>query len=101
MGYIKCNLSNDNINTLVLYMYIEKWFEHIAYSGCLSNLLIFYGQVLLDYAVPIAFVNGDKLADLALEFEMELQPTIDDLLSVLVNREDVEAIIKTPVSLHM
>ena len=51
--------------------------------------------------MPIAFVNGDKLADLALEFEMELQPSVDDLLSVLVNREDVEAIIKTPVSLHL
>lgn len=53
----------------------------------------------MDFAVPIAFVNGDKLADLALEFELEIQPSIDDLLSVLVNREDVETIIRTPVRL--
>lgn len=56
-------------------------------------------QVLLDYAVPIAFVNGDKLADLALEFELEQQPTAEELISVLVNQEDVETILKTPVSL--
>lgn len=55
-------------------------------------------RVLQDYAVPIAFVNGDKLADLALEFDMEIQPNIDELLTTLVNHEDVKALIKTPVS---
>lgn len=55
-------------------------------------------RLLQDYAVPIAFVNGDKLADLALEFDLEIHPSIDELLTVLVNREDVDTLIKTPVS---
>lgn len=55
-------------------------------------------KMLRDYAVPLAFIDGDKLADLALEFELEIQPTINDLLTAVVNREDVEAMIKSPVS---
>lgn len=50
-----------------------------------------------EYDVPIAFVNGDKLADLALEFDLELRPSLTELLTCLVNREDVEALINTPV----
>ena len=56
-------------------------------------------KVLQEYAVPIAFVNGDKLADLALEYELEIQPSTLELFSTLVNLEDVEALVKTPVSL--
>ena len=39
-----------------------------------------------------------RLADLSLEFELEKAPTIEDLLTVIVNREDVESIIRRPVS---
>ena len=39
-----------------------------------------------------------RLADLAMEYEMELVPSQSDLLSVIVNREDVENIIRRPVS---
>ncbi|KAI8480076.1 hypothetical protein Bbelb_421660, partial [Branchiostoma belcheri] len=34
-------------------------------------------RLLRDFAVPLAFINGDKLADLALEFELEKAPTRD------------------------
>jgi hypothetical protein len=39
----------------------------------------------------------DRLADLAEEFELERPPSIDDLLSCIVNRDDVENIIFKPV----
>lgn len=39
-----------------------------------------------------------RLADLAMEFELERPPTVDDLLTVIINREDVEALIGRPVS---
>ena len=43
--------------------------------------------------------NIHRLADLAEEFELERPPSIDDLLSCIVNRDDVENIIFKPVSL--
>jgi len=39
------------------------------------------------------------LADLALEFELEKPPSISELLSVIINRDDVENIINKPVSM--
>lgn len=33
-----------------------------------------------------------------MEFELERPPTVDDLLTVIINREDVEALIGRPVS---
>lgn len=39
-----------------------------------------------------------RLADLAMEFELERPPSIDDMLTVIINREDVEALIGRPVS---
>ena len=39
-----------------------------------------------------------RLADLSVEYELEKAPGLPELLSVIVNREDVEAIINKPVS---
>jgi hypothetical protein len=39
-----------------------------------------------------------RLADLSVEFELEKAPGLAELLSVIVNREDVEAVINRPVS---
>ena len=41
-----------------------------------------------------------RLADLSIEFELEKVPTVDDLLTVIVNREDVENLINKPVSIY-
>ncbi len=41
-----------------------------------------------------------RLADLSIEFELEKPPSLEDLLTVIVNREDVENIINRPVSTH-
>lgn len=72
--------------------------QHYCLSwGPIVSMLHRLELLLQQYAVPIAFVNGDKLADLALEFELELQPSLPEILSVLVNQEDVEAIVRSPV----
>jgi len=57
--------------------------------------------MLTNYAVPVAFINGDKLADIAMEYELERAPSHDVLLTAVVNREDVEALIKAPVRWEM
>lgn len=83
----------------------ESAHEYLAFRQhyCLSwgpiiTMLEKMERMLQDYSVPVAFIDGDKLADLALEFDLELQPTIGDLLTAVVNREDVEILIRTPVS---
>ena len=53
---------------------------------------VFYSQCL--YFFP-------RLADLAMEFELEKPPTIDDMLMVIINREDVEALIGRPVRYYL
>ncbi|XP_066273015.1 IQ domain-containing protein H-like isoform X1 [Branchiostoma lanceolatum] len=69
--------------------YVLSWGSIIT---ALEHLL----RLLRDFAVPLAFINGDKLADLALEFELEKAPTKENLLSVIVNWDDVEAILRRP-----
>lgn len=32
---------------------------------------------MTNYSVPIAFIDGDRLADLALVFELEQQPSLE------------------------
>ncbi|CAH1796248.1 unnamed protein product [Owenia fusiformis] len=71
--------------------------QHYCLSwGGIVSMLKHLEKLMTNYAVPIAFINGDRLADLSLEFELEHNPTVDDLLTVVVNREDVEAVIKRP-----
>ncbi|XP_064607991.1 IQ domain-containing protein H-like isoform X2 [Liolophura sinensis] len=64
--------------------------------GSIVTMIKYLERMLSNYAVPVAFVNGDRLADLALEFELENAPEIDNLLTVILNREDVEAMIRKP-----
>ncbi|XP_077988694.1 IQ domain-containing protein H-like [Glandiceps talaboti] len=71
--------------------------QHYCLSwGSIVTMLQHMERMLRNYAVPLAFINGDKLADLSLEFELEKQPTVRDLLSVIINIDDVEAIITRP-----
>ncbi|XP_002730454.1 IQ domain-containing protein H-like [Saccoglossus kowalevskii] len=71
--------------------------QHYCLSwGSIVTMLQYMERMLQNYAIPLAFINGDKLADLSLEFELEKQPTIKDLLSVIINIDDVLAIIKRP-----
>ena len=51
-------------------------------------------MVLIKLSTNVFFF---RLADLAEEFELERAPSFDDLLSCIVNRDDVENIIHKPV----
>ncbi|PVD19960.1 hypothetical protein C0Q70_20454 [Pomacea canaliculata] len=64
--------------------------------GSIVTTLKYLERMLANFAVPVAFINGDKLADLSIEYELEKAPSISEFLSVIVNREDVEAIISKP-----
>lgn len=64
--------------------------------GCIVTVLKHLERMLTNYAVPVAFIHGDKLADLAVEYELERAPGIHELLSVIVNKDDVEGLIFKP-----
>ncbi|XP_041366539.1 IQ domain-containing protein H-like isoform X2 [Gigantopelta aegis] len=64
--------------------------------GSIVTTLKHLERMLTRFSVPIAFVNGDKLADLSMEFELERPPSIEHLLCVIVNRDDVEAMVTKP-----
>lgn len=64
--------------------------------GSIVTMLKYLEKMLTNFAIPVAFINGDRLAELAEEFELERPPQIDDLLTCIVNRDDVESIIYKP-----
>ncbi|XP_013393394.1 IQ domain-containing protein H isoform X2 [Lingula anatina] len=71
--------------------------QHYCLSwGAIVSMFKHLERMLTEYAVPVAFIHGDRLADLSLEYELDSQPTLDDLLSVIINKEDVESILKRP-----
>ncbi|CAB4044607.1 Hypothetical predicted protein, partial [Paramuricea clavata] len=49
-----------------------------------------------NYSVPLAIIDGDRLADLALVFELEERPQLEHFLTCVLNSEDVEKTIRTP-----
>nr|XP_026689991.1 IQ domain-containing protein H-like isoform X2 [Ciona intestinalis] len=69
--------------------YLLQW-------GSVITMVAKLQKVLQDYAIPTAYVNGDRLAELSRHYELEYQPTRDELLTVLENYEDVLAMISTP-----
>jgi hypothetical protein len=69
--------------------------EHYSQAswGSIVTMLHHLEKFLKQYSVPVAFVNGDRLVELSLELELCQKPSVSDLLSVIVNRDDVEALI--------
>ncbi|NXH15233.1 IQCH protein, partial [Bucco capensis] len=53
-------------------------------------------KLLKDYAVPLAIINCQKLAEVALDFEINKNPTKSAILSVVKNQSAVEKILKRP-----
>ncbi|NXX10228.1 IQCH protein, partial [Podargus strigoides] len=53
-------------------------------------------KLLKDYAVPLATINCQKLADIASGFELNENPTKSDILSVIKNQSSVEKILNRP-----
>ncbi|KAK3732917.1 hypothetical protein QZH41_012675, partial [Actinostola sp. cb2023] len=71
--------------------------QHYCLSwGSILTLIIDLEELMTNYSVPIAFIDGDRLADLALVFELEQQPSLEHFLTCILNGDDVEKIIKTP-----
>lgn len=71
--------------------------QHYCLSwGSILTLILKLEELLTNYCVPIAFIDGDRLADLALVFELEQDPTVEHFLTCILNADDVEKIIKTP-----
>ncbi|KAJ7365834.1 hypothetical protein OS493_002555 [Desmophyllum pertusum] len=71
--------------------------QHYCLSwGSILTLILKLEELLTNYCVPIAFIDGDRLADLALVFELEQEPTLEHFLTCILNADDVEKIIKTP-----
>ncbi|NXA36205.1 IQCH protein, partial [Eudromia elegans] len=68
---------------------------------CLSwgNIVFFLEhteKLLKDYAVPMATINCKKLAEVASNFELNENPTKNDILSVMKNQSVVKEILKQP-----
>ncbi|KAK7010096.1 IQ domain-containing protein H [Biomphalaria glabrata] len=71
--------------------------DHYYHSwGSILSVIQKLEEMCTLYVVPIAFVHGEKLVELAMEYELEKSPSLAELLSVIINREDVEGIINRP-----
>ncbi|XP_048418785.2 IQ motif-containing protein H isoform X1 [Stegostoma tigrinum] len=66
------------------------------YWGHILSFLEYLETKLRQYDVPVAIVEGQKLAEISAVFELNSQPNWKDLLPVVKNRELVEEIIKRP-----
>uniref|UniRef100_H2YZR9 IQCH-like ATP-grasp domain-containing protein n=1 Tax=Ciona savignyi TaxID=51511 RepID=H2YZR9_CIOSA len=69
--------------------YLLQW-------GSVVSMLALLQKILRDYAIPTAFVNGDRLAELSQHYELEYRPSSDELLTVLENYDDVMSLITSP-----
>nr|CAB3256677.1 IQ domain-containing protein H-like [Phallusia mammillata] len=67
----------------------------LQWGGIVSTLAVLQ-KLLKQFSVPLAHVNGDKLAELASQYELEQTPSRDELLGVLENHDDVIQLINTP-----
>ncbi|NWX87344.1 IQCH protein, partial [Nothoprocta pentlandii] len=53
-------------------------------------------KLLKDYAVPMATINCTKLAEVASDFELNENPTKNDILSVMKNQSVVKEVLNRP-----
>ncbi|PIK57331.1 putative IQ domain-containing protein H isoform X2 [Apostichopus japonicus] len=71
--------------------------QHFCLSwGSIVTTLKYLEKFMRSYAVPLAFINGDKLADLAIESELSKPPRRKDFLGVIINIDDVRTLIEKP-----
>ncbi|NWW90621.1 IQCH protein, partial [Rhynochetos jubatus] len=64
--------------------------------GSVALFLEHTEKLLKDYAVPLATINGTKLAEVASDFGRNEKPTKSDILSVIKNHSTVEKILNRP-----
>ncbi|EDO37640.1 predicted protein, partial [Nematostella vectensis] len=71
--------------------------QHYCLSwGSILTLIVKLEELFSNFSVPIAFIDGDRLADLALVFELEQEPSLEHFMTCILNGDDVEKIIRTP-----
>ncbi|NXG63837.1 IQCH protein, partial [Hemiprocne comata] len=71
--------------------------QHYCLSwGSIVGFLERTEKLLKDYAVPLATINCKKLAEIASGFELNENPTKNDILSVIKNQSTVEKILNRP-----
>ncbi|CAF4056524.1 unnamed protein product [Rotaria sp. Silwood2] len=64
--------------------------------GSIVKIFRLLEKLMYNYFVPIALINGEKVAELAQFIEIERKPTLEELLSTIINRDEVEKLIKQP-----
>ncbi|KFQ46082.1 IQ domain-containing protein H, partial [Nestor notabilis] len=75
--------------------------QHYCLSwGSIASFLEHTEKLLQDYAVPLATINCNKLAEVASDFERNEKPTKSDILSVIKNQSTVEKILNRPGQRH-
>ncbi|XP_064373920.1 IQ domain-containing protein H [Dromaius novaehollandiae] len=71
--------------------------QHYCLSwGSIVFFLEHTEKLLKDYAVPVATINCKKLAEVASDFELNENPTKNDILSVIKNQSAVKKILNQP-----
>lgn len=71
--------------------------QHYCLSwGPIVSVISKLESLLKNYAIPVAFINGSRLADLSLEYELEREPSTAELLNTLINKDDVQQMMKKP-----
>ncbi|XP_076802306.1 IQ domain-containing protein H-like isoform X2 [Clavelina lepadiformis] len=81
--------SGDPEYTAFHQRYLLQWGPIVSTQALLLKLL-------REYSIPTAMVVGDRLADLASHYELEISPSRDELLSVLDNVDEVTKMINSP-----
>eukprot|EP00794_Sanderia_malayensis_P009883 gene9883-10893_t len=64
--------------------------------GSIVSLLTKMEKFLVDYSIPIAIIDGDQFVDLALYFEGNLNATKEDLMTCMMNGDDVNRFLMIP-----
>ncbi|NXS52877.1 IQCH protein, partial [Brachypteracias leptosomus] len=75
--------------------------QHYIFSwGNIVSFLEHTEKLLKDYAVPLATINCQKLAEVASDSELSEHPTKSDILSVIKNQPTVEKLLNPPGQRH-
>ncbi|CAF2085568.1 unnamed protein product [Rotaria magnacalcarata] len=64
--------------------------------GAIAKLFGILEKLMCNYFVPIAFIDGEKVAELVQLIGSKRKPTLNELLSTIINRNEVERLIKEP-----
>ena len=86
------------LNTILTMKLKLNHYESLILLFSIIRTLGDLEALLSKFKITVALVNGDKLADLAMKYELETSPSRDELLSVVVNLDTVMNEMNTPVS---